>query len=148
MKKGIHNVYLKKQKSKCYSTTFYSIFNMSLCRKLEIQNGLPKITKINWICFVLTNWSKIINYVDSISLTTVQLIFENREIKINKKVTPPVWFESATLVLRQNDAQRKLPNTPLIDELYTENPRAYWRLMYTRFDEWNQMAANLFFSSD
>ena len=33
------------------STTFYSLFNMSSCRKPEIQNDLPKITKIKWICY-------------------------------------------------------------------------------------------------
>ena len=29
---------------------FYSIFKMSSCQKPEIQNELPKITKIKWIC--------------------------------------------------------------------------------------------------
>ena len=39
--------YLKKQnKGICHSTSFYSIFNMSSCRKPEIHNDLPKITKI------------------------------------------------------------------------------------------------------
>jgi len=60
MKKGIHIVYLKKQnKSICHHTTFYSIFNMSSCRKLEIQNYLPKITQIKWICYY-KKWSKIL----------------------------------------------------------------------------------------
>jgi len=36
----------KAKKDKCHNTTFYSIFNMSSCRKPEIQNDLPKITKI------------------------------------------------------------------------------------------------------
>jgi len=31
-------------------TTFYSISNMSSCRKPEVQNDLPKITTIKWIC--------------------------------------------------------------------------------------------------
>jgi len=35
--------------------TFYSIFNMSSCRKPEIQNDLPKLTQIKWICYFLTN---------------------------------------------------------------------------------------------
>ena len=46
MKKSIK--YYESQKAKtsiCHRTTFYSIFNMSLCRKPEIQNDLPKITK-------------------------------------------------------------------------------------------------------
>ena len=30
----------------CHRTTFYSIFNMSSCRKPEINTNLPKITKI------------------------------------------------------------------------------------------------------
>ena len=47
MKKGIHI------KSICHRTTFYFIFNMSSCRKPEIQNALPKITKLS--AFVLTN---------------------------------------------------------------------------------------------
>jgi len=44
MKKGIHICCLsKKQKRKWHRTTFYSILNMSSCRKAEIQNDLPKI---------------------------------------------------------------------------------------------------------
>ena len=47
MKKGIHIMNPKKaKKDKCHNTTFYSKFNMSSCRKPEIQNDLPKITKI------------------------------------------------------------------------------------------------------
>ena len=48
MKKGILIVYLKTiSKGKCHLTTFYSIlFNMSSCRKPEIQNDLSKITQI------------------------------------------------------------------------------------------------------
>ena len=30
----------------CHRTTLYSIFDMSSCRKPEIQNDLPKITKV------------------------------------------------------------------------------------------------------
>ena len=44
MKKGKH--IMNPKKALCYRTTFYSIFNMSLCRKPEIQNYLPKITNI------------------------------------------------------------------------------------------------------
>ena len=45
MKKGIHIMNPKKQKKRiCHHTPFYSIFNMSSCRKPEIQNDLPKIT--------------------------------------------------------------------------------------------------------
>ena len=46
MKKGLQIVNLKKQKSICHRTTVHSIFNMSSCIKPEIQNDLPKITKI------------------------------------------------------------------------------------------------------
>jgi len=46
MRKGIHSVNLKKQMKICYS-----IFNMSSCRKPEIQNDLPKITKVKLICY-------------------------------------------------------------------------------------------------
>ena len=28
----------------------WHVFDMSSCRKLEIQNNLPKITKIKWNC--------------------------------------------------------------------------------------------------
>ena len=54
MKKGIPIVYQKSKKT-CHRTTFYFFINMSSCRKLEIQNDLPKITKIMWISFFLTN---------------------------------------------------------------------------------------------
>ena len=37
MKKGIHIVNLKQQKGICHRTTFYSIFNMSSCRKPELH---------------------------------------------------------------------------------------------------------------
>ena len=51
-KKGIQIVNLKKPK-KVHVTilSFYSVFNMSSSRMPEIQNGLPKITKIKWICY-------------------------------------------------------------------------------------------------
>ena len=35
----------------CHRTTFYSIFNMSSCRKPEIQNGLPKSLKSSEFCY-------------------------------------------------------------------------------------------------
>jgi len=41
----------KAKKRICHRTTFHSIFNMSSCRKPEIQNDLAKITKIKWICY-------------------------------------------------------------------------------------------------
>ena len=42
--------------NKCHRTTFYSVFNMSSCRKLEIHTDLPKINQIKWICYTnLTN---------------------------------------------------------------------------------------------
>jgi len=49
MKKGIHIMNPKKPHTKriCRHTTFYSIINMSSCRKLEIQTDFPKITKIS-----------------------------------------------------------------------------------------------------
>ena len=40
----------KANKSICHRTTFYSIFNMSSCRKPEIQNDLPKVSKIKRNC--------------------------------------------------------------------------------------------------
>ena len=46
--KGVHMYYYESKKAKkkriCHHTPFYSIFNMSSCRKPEIQNDLPKIT--------------------------------------------------------------------------------------------------------
>jgi len=46
MKKGLHIMTPKAYTSICHRTTFYSKFNMSSRRKPEIQNELPKITKI------------------------------------------------------------------------------------------------------
>ena len=48
MKKGIHtmNKKISLKKCICHRITFYFIFNMNSCRKLKIQNDLPKITKI------------------------------------------------------------------------------------------------------
>jgi len=67
MNKGIHIMNPKKPKKikQCHRTTLYSIFNMSSCRKPEIQNDLHKITKIKCICYFIFNkqWSKILNYV-------------------------------------------------------------------------------------
>jgi len=57
----MHIVYLKKYKSICHHTTFYSIFNTSSCRKPEIQNH-PK--QVNLINIFNKQWSKILNYVD------------------------------------------------------------------------------------
>ena len=49
----------KKSKEKVYVTVLlfilYSIHVESSCRKPEIQNHLPKITKIKCICYFLTN---------------------------------------------------------------------------------------------
>ena len=43
-----------KKPPKIYVTVLpFSIFNMSSCRKPEIQNGLPKITKITRICYFI-----------------------------------------------------------------------------------------------
>ena len=53
----------KSKKSICHRTTFYSIFNMSSCRKPEIHNDLPKIIKIKWICYEKKQWSKFLNCV-------------------------------------------------------------------------------------
>jgi len=50
MKKGIHIANPKTQKSVSHRTTFNSIFNMSSCRKSEVQNDLPTITEIKRIC--------------------------------------------------------------------------------------------------
>ena len=45
--KGVHRTNFEKAKKGTYHrTTFYSIFNMSSCRKPEIQNDLPKINQI------------------------------------------------------------------------------------------------------
>ena len=65
MRKGIHSVNLKKQMKICYS-----IFNMSSCRKPEIQNALPKITKVKLICYFYQQ-----NF-DPKSLTMLILVFE------------------------------------------------------------------------
>ena len=46
MKKVIHIVNIKSKKGICHRTTFNSILNTTSCRKPEIQNSLPKITKI------------------------------------------------------------------------------------------------------
>ena len=59
---------LKKAKTLYVTVLLYFIFDMSSCRKPEIQNDLPKITKIKWICYIF--------YVS----TTIQLNFKNREI--------------------------------------------------------------------
>jgi len=59
MKKSIK--YYESQKAKtsiCHRTTFYSIFNMSLCRKPEIQNDLPKNSgKTMFILSCFNNYS-------------------------------------------------------------------------------------------
>ena len=59
--------YYESKKSKkciCHRTSFYSIFDMSSCRKPEIQNDLPKLIKIKWICDCFNKqWSKSHNYV-------------------------------------------------------------------------------------
>ena len=48
----------------CHRTTFYSIFNMSSYRTPEIQNDLPEVTQIKWMCYFLNKqWSKVHNYV-------------------------------------------------------------------------------------
>ena len=45
--KGIHIINIKKeQKSTCHSTAFYSIFNMSSCRKPDIYNDLPNTVNL------------------------------------------------------------------------------------------------------
>ena len=68
---------------------------MSSYRKPEIQNGLPKITKIKWICniFQQTVVKKLCLFHHS--LTTFQSILKNKEIK-QIIVKPPVGFEPAT----------------------------------------------------
>jgi len=67
MTKGIHIMNKKKAKEKYmspYYFYFYSICNMSSCRKWEIQNDLPKLIKIKCICcFSNMQWSIILNYV-------------------------------------------------------------------------------------
>jgi len=81
MKKGLTYYESKKAKSICHRTTFYSIFNMSSCRKPEIQNDLPKITKIKWIWYFL--WSKILCPLYHV-LTTIQFNFKNIKNEIKK----------------------------------------------------------------
>ena len=47
MKKGISIMNPQKANKRTFHrNSFYSIFNMSSCRKPEIQNDLPKLTKI------------------------------------------------------------------------------------------------------
>ena len=54
----------KKQKSICHRTSLYSIFDMSSCRKPEIQNVLPKSPKSSEFAKTFNKlWSKILNYV-------------------------------------------------------------------------------------
>ena len=79
----MHIVYLKKYKSICHHTTFYSIFNTSSCRKPEIQNDLPKITQNKWIwsIFLTNSGQKSLTMLISPFLTTIQLILINRQIK-------------------------------------------------------------------
>ena len=64
----------------CNRTTFYSIFNMSSCRKPEIQNGClnsPKSSEFAKKTVVKNPILCLFHHV----LTTIQLIFKNREIK-------------------------------------------------------------------
>jgi len=59
---------------------------MSLCRKPEIQNDLPKITKIKWICYFFNKqWSNILNYVYFIMFEQLfNWILEILKLKIKK----------------------------------------------------------------
>jgi len=52
MKRGIHIVNLK-GKTK-YISQYYFLFNMTSCRKPEIQNDLTKITWCSWYSFTDT----------------------------------------------------------------------------------------------
>ena len=69
---------LKKQK-RCMSS-YYFLFNMSSCRKPKIQNDLPKITKIKWICYIFKQKSSTM-FISSCCNNYLILIFKNREIK-------------------------------------------------------------------
>jgi len=85
MKKDIHIVNLKKQKeSICRRTTFYSIFNMSSCRKSKNTKwfGLNHPNQLNLVLLFLTNsGQKSLNMLILSFLTTVQLVvFKDREI--------------------------------------------------------------------
>jgi len=79
MRKDIHIVYLKKQKKYiCHCTTFYSIFNIGSYRKPEIQNDLPKITKIKLICYFFTKTlTKICSFVNFSILNNFLIAFKN-----------------------------------------------------------------------
>ena len=108
MKKGIHIVNLKK--SICHRTTFYVVFNMSSCRKPEIQNGFPKITKIKLICFFfLQNSSEksLTRFVLS-CLNSHSIGLKKRKKKKRKKVSlrwdsnpQSLGFEAAENALKQ-----------------------------------------------
>ena len=55
---------------------------MSLYRKLEIQNDLPKITKGKLICYFSPKlWPKILNYVNFSILNHYLIAFKKNEIK-------------------------------------------------------------------
>jgi len=45
MKKGIHIVYLKKQKNVYITVLLFNLYSTSSCRKLNIHNDLPKSPK-------------------------------------------------------------------------------------------------------
>ena len=54
----------------------YSIFNMSSCRQLEIQNDLPKSPKSSeFAIFFNKLWSKILNYVYFIMFNNYSIEF-------------------------------------------------------------------------
>jgi len=76
MKKGIHIINPKQQERIYHHTSFYSICDMSSCRKSEIQHDLPKITKIKWICYFFNKqWQKILNYVCIIMFNNCSIEF-------------------------------------------------------------------------
>ena len=79
MKKGIHIVNLKSKMKICHLTTFYSIFIMCSCRKPEIQQDLPKLTKnqMNLPFFLIVFKNPKLCLFHHV-LTTNQLIFKNR----------------------------------------------------------------------
>ena len=68
---------------------------MSSSRKLEIQNDLPKITKINWFCYL--------SCVNNNS--TIQLNFKNSE-NIFLKDTPLEGIKPQSLGVEATDHRR------------------------------------------
>ena len=87
MKKSIHIMNPPKSKIEVYvSVRLFILYPIWV--HVEIQNDLPKITKIKWICYFLTNsGQKSLLCLFHHILTTIQLNLKNSEIKKIKSYT-------------------------------------------------------------